>query len=221
MTPERASAMVARWVRAYTRNLATPVAARRMGEIDADLHDQIAFERSQGIEDARIARSILSRMTRGIGDDIAWRREAARPARPHHHRIEDTMHTTLAYRIGLALAVASALFLLWGIAAMGIVGSEGDPFDRLYLVVVAIGVGGALLARFQAPGMAVATAAMAIGVAAITVLALILGKQASPVSSVLEILMVNALYVALFAAAAWLVRVAARDTPSGSRPEVA
>jgi hypothetical protein len=220
MTPERMSSLVGRWVRAYTRNLSTSVAQRRIGEIEADLHDQIATERAQGIDEGRIARSILSRMLRGISADIAWRREAAKPVRPAH-RIEDTMHTTMAYRIGLALAAASALFLLWGVAAMGIVGAEGDSFDRLYFAVVGIGIGGALLARLRAQGMAVTLGAMALAVAAITILALILGKQQSPVSSVAEIMMVNALFVALFAAAALLFRVAARGAPSGSRPTVA
>ena len=220
MTPERISTLVSRWVRVYTRNLPSALAERRIGEIEADLHDQIATERAQGIADGRIARSILSRMVRGMGADLAWRREKARPA-PARRRIEDTMNSTTAYRIGSALAVASGLFLLWGVVAMGIVGSEGDPFDRVYLAVLGIGIGGALLARFQARGMAATLGAMSLAVVATTLLALLLGKQESPVSSVLEILMVNGLFVALFAAAAWLFRVAARGTPSGSRPEVA
>ena len=131
------------------------------------------------------------------------------------------MNSTTAYRIGSALAVASGLFLLWGVVAMGIVGSEGDPFDRVYLAVLGIGIGGALLARFQARGMAATLGAMSLAVVATTLLALLLGKQESPVSSVLEILMVNGLFVALFGGAAWLFRVAGRGTPSGPRPEVA
>jgi hypothetical protein len=191
-----------------------------MGEIEADLFDQLEAERTNGIGDRRIARNIASRMVRGVPADISWRWGRARRARTRH-RIEDAMNSTTAYRIGLALTAASAVFLLWGVAAMGIVGMEGDPFDRLYIVVIAIGVGGALLARFQAPGMAVALAAMALAQVAVTILALILGKQQSPVSSVVEILMVNGLYVALFAVAAGLFRYAARGEPSGSGPQIA
>ena len=69
--------------------------------------------------------------------------------------------------------------------------------------------------------MALALAAMALTQAAVAVLALVLGKHQSPVSSVVEILMVNALYVALFVAAAWLFRQAARGRPAGSGTEVA
>jgi hypothetical protein len=39
MTPERMAKLVAWWVRCYTRDLSTPIAQRRINEIDADLHD--------------------------------------------------------------------------------------------------------------------------------------------------------------------------------------
>ena len=124
------------------------------------------------------------------------------------------MNSTTAYRIGLALAVASALFLLWGVAAMGIVGSGGR---RLRPALLSPSWGSASAAPSSpASGRRAwpcVLAAMALAVAAITLLALILGKQQSPVSSVAEILMVNALFVALFAAAAWLFRFAARGAP--------
>ena len=73
MTPERMAALVARWVRFYTRNLPPPVAQRRIDEIDADLHDHIAHERGHGTSDRRIALSIAARMVRGLAADAAWR----------------------------------------------------------------------------------------------------------------------------------------------------
>ena len=221
MTPERVAGLVGRWVRAYTRSLPSVVAERRIDELEADLYDQITTERAQGIADGQIARSILSRMVRGIGADIAWRWDAARPARPRH-RIEDTMNTTTAYRLGLALAVASQLFLLWGVAAMGIVGARGRLLRPAVLrgcrdrrrrrpprPLPGAGHGRRPDVRWRLPS------------ATITALALILGKQQSPVSSVGEILMVNALFVVLFAVAAWLFRIAARGAHTSSRPGVA
>ena len=74
MTPERAAELVARWVRFYTRHLPAPIARRRIREIDADLHDHIVDARSQGISERRIAAGLLSRMTRGMAADVAWRR---------------------------------------------------------------------------------------------------------------------------------------------------
>ena len=74
MTPERAAELVARWVRFYTRELAAPIAQRRVDEIAADLHDHISHERARGTSDRRIALSILSRMARGMTADVSWRR---------------------------------------------------------------------------------------------------------------------------------------------------
>lgn len=73
MTPERMAGLVARWVRFYTRDLAGPIAKRRIDEIDADVQDHIAHERARGTSDRRIALSILSRMVRGLAADASWR----------------------------------------------------------------------------------------------------------------------------------------------------
>lgn len=76
MTPERMAELVARWVRCYTRNLPPPVAQRRIGEIDADLHDHIAHGRAHGTRDRRIAAGIAARMARGVAADVSWRGQA-------------------------------------------------------------------------------------------------------------------------------------------------
>lgn len=75
MTPERIANLVARWARVYTWGLPTDVARRRVEEIDADVHDHIAHERDRGTPDPRIARSLLSRMLRGVPADASWRRQ--------------------------------------------------------------------------------------------------------------------------------------------------
>lgn len=119
-----------------------------------------------------------------------------------------------AYGIAAALAVATALFLVWGALAMGILGAEGDPADRMYLGVLTVGIIGAVVARFQAEGMARALVAMALAQVVVVVIALIIGKQDSPVSSVFEIVWLNGSFVALFLGSAWLFRSAARRQPS-------
>jgi hypothetical protein len=78
MTPERVAELVARWVRFYTRDLAGPIAQRRIAEIDADLHDHIAQERAAGTSEPRIALEIGSRMIRGLAADAAWRGRQAK-----------------------------------------------------------------------------------------------------------------------------------------------
>jgi hypothetical protein len=214
MTPERVAALVARWVRFYTRDLPPRVARRRVGEIDADLHDHIAHERDSGASDWRIAVGVLSRMVRGVAADIAWRAERVEAItdRPSTAGGSQPMNTT-AYRFALALALATVLFLLWGAAAMGLIGAEGDRFDLMYIGVLAVGIIGAVLVRFKPQGMVRVLLGMAVTQALIAVIALLVGKHESPVSSVAEILGVNGMYVALFVGSAWLFRRAADQRP--------
>jgi len=104
MTPERMAALVARWVRFYTRDLPGPAAKRRIDEIDADLHDHIAHERALGTSDRRIALSILSRMVRGLAADTSWR--------GRHDKQKS------AYRSARAVGLATAFILLVPLFAM-------------------------------------------------------------------------------------------------------
>jgi hypothetical protein len=82
MTPERAAAVVSRWVRHYTRDLPPAVAGRRVEELDADVCDHIAFARWSGASDTRIAADVLSRMVRGLAADLSWRDDQRAKARP-------------------------------------------------------------------------------------------------------------------------------------------
>ena len=117
------------------------------------------------------------------------------------------------YEVALALAVAASLFLLMMIGAVGVIGAEGDPFDRVYFGVVGLGVLGALVARFRARGMAYALFTMALAQVVVIVVALTIGKQDSPVSSVFEIVGLNGFFVVLFSASALFFRKAAAPAP--------
>ena len=211
MTPERVAALVARWVRAYTRGLPAPIADRRVAEIQADLHDHIAFGRAHGMADARIAVDIASRMVRGLPADVTWRDEQRAETERRHRTPGGPMPSpTIVYRSAVALALGTAVFLLWGVAAMGMIGAEGDPFDLLYFAVLGVGIVGAALARLRPEGMVRTLLAMAAVQAVIAVIGLAVGKHLSPVSSVLEIVGLNAFFVGLFLASAWLFGRAAR-----------
>ena len=217
MTPERAAALVLRWVRLYTRDLPTDVAERRAGEIHVDLHDHIAHERGIGTGDGQIAIGVLSRMVRGVGADVLWRGEhlEATSDRSRRQGGPAMTHRTV-YGIGVGVALGSGLLLAWGVLAMGVVGAEGDPFDLLYLGVLTIGIVGAVLARFRPQGMVRALVAMALAQVVVAAIALLMGKHQVPVSSVAEIVSLNAFFVALFVGAAWLFqRAAGRPSPTG------
>lgn len=220
MTPERVAALVTRWVRFYTRDLPAPVAARRTDEIGADLDEHIAHERAVGTTEPRIALAVASRMVRGVAADVAWRRAHATAIDAGRSTAGGPMHTDrTTYGAAAVLALGTALLLAWGVVAMGVVGAEGDSFDLLYLAVLAAGVLGAVVVRFRPGGMVRVLLAMAAAQAVLTVIALIAGKQNSPVSSVVEIVGLNGFFVALFVAAAWLFQRAARRSP-GRHDEV-
>ena len=65
------------------------------------------------------------------------------------------------YRAGAALAIAAAVLLSWANGAVGIVGSEGNPLNQIYFAIPAAALIGAVLARFQPRGLALAMAATA------------------------------------------------------------
>lgn len=120
----------------------------------------------------------------------------------------------IAYRVAAGLALASALFLLWANLAVGLIGSENEPANLMYFAVLAVGIAGALIARFRAPGMARALFAMALAQALVAAIALATGMGEYPGSSVSEILRVNAFFVALFGLAAALFQCAGAARPA-------
>ncbi|HSK23817.1 MAG TPA: hypothetical protein VK906_11600 [Egicoccus sp.] len=118
------------------------------------------------------------------------------------------------YRAGLGLALLASLFMLWLIPAVGIIGVEGDGFDLVYLGVLALGIGGAVVARLRPEGMERAMLTMVAALAVIAVIALVAGKHRSPATSVLEVLGLNGMFAILFGTAAWLFRSAAQASPT-------
>ena len=114
-----------------------------------------------------------------------------------------------AYRAAVGLAIAAAFILVWLVGAVGVIGEEGDRADLMYGGVLAVGIIGAIIARFQPEGMARALLAMALVQTLVAVIALIAGKHQAPISSVFEILGLNGFFVALFIGSAWLFRHAA------------
>ncbi|MEE8520388.1 MAG: hypothetical protein V3S83_03440 [Gemmatimonadota bacterium] len=125
-----------------------------------------------------------------------------------------------AYKSAVGLALATPFLLVWIIGAVGVLGRAGDRADLMYIGVFAVGIMGAIIARFQPHGMARALFATALAQALVAVIALIAGMHQAPYSSVGEILGLNGFFVALFLGSARLFRNAAREqTPAGAGPE--
>jgi len=124
-----------------------------------------------------------------------------------------------AYRAAVGVALAAAFILVWVNGAVGIIGSEDNDANLMYGGVLAVGVVGAGIARFQPHGMACALFATALAHASVAVIALIAGLGA-PESGPLEIVALNAFFVALFVGSALLFRRAGRERPvTGAEPE--
>ena len=165
MTSERMAALVARWVRFYTRNLPAPIAERRIDEIDADLHDHIAHERTRGTTDGRIALSIATRMVRGLAADASWRRQTiAHASTPK----EVTKMRKPAYRSAVRVALVTACILLVPLVANQFTDGAGwSLFDFAFAAVLLGGTGLLFeLAARKPRNLAYRAVAAAIGVAA-------------------------------------------------------
>jgi hypothetical protein len=113
-----------------------------------------------------------------------------------------------AYRAAAGLALATAFILVWMNLAVGIIGSEDNPANRMYGGVLAVGLVGALMARFRPQGMALASAATAAAQALVAVIALAAGWGSA--------LILTGIFMALWLASAWLFRRAAREQTSGA-----
>ena len=121
-----------------------------------------------------------------------------------------------AYRAAVGVAVAAAFILVWMNLAVGIIGTEDNPANLMYGGVLAVGIIGTVIARFQPHGMARALVATALAQALVAVIAVIAG-MGYPASPPLEILGVTAMLAALWLLSAWLFRKAAQQqVPAGA-----
>jgi hypothetical protein len=164
MTPERMAGLVARWVRFYTRNLPAPIAERRIGEIDSDLHDHIEHDRAHGTTDRRIAAGVAARMVRGLAADAAWRSQTIASTRKDVMKMNRSAHRSAA-----RVALATACVLLVPLVAMQFDdGADWSVADFVIAGVLLAGSGLLLELVVRRPGAIVyRAAAAAIGVAAI------------------------------------------------------
>lgn len=118
----------------------------------------------------------------------------------------------IPYRFAAGVALAAALILVWLSLGVGIIGRDGDPANLMYFGVLAVGIIGALVARFRPLGMARALFATALAQTSVAVIALVAGLG-YPWSGPLELSLLNGFFVALFVGSAWLFRRAAHVRP--------
>lgn len=118
----------------------------------------------------------------------------------------------IAYRAAVGVALAAALLLVWINLAVGIIGDEDYLANVMYMGVLAAGIIGAIIARFQAHGMVRALFGTALAQALVAVIALAF-RLGSPASGPLEILTLTEFFVVLWVGSALLFREAMRGGP--------
>jgi hypothetical protein len=112
---------------------------------------------------------------------------------------------TIAYRAAVGIACAAGLLLVWINAAVGIIGDE-DLANVMYFGVLAVGLIGAFIARFQPRGMARALVATAVAQALVPLIAMIWVPLTAFTPSVGGVLGLNAFFIALWVGSALLFR---------------
>lgn len=90
-----------------------------------------------------------------------------------------------AYRAAAAVALATGFALVWVNLAVGIIGSEGHPANRVYAGVLAVAIAGALLARLRPAGMASALDVTALAQALASAVAWAAGETVAALFSLL------------------------------------
>ncbi|SHL17298.1 hypothetical protein [Hymenobacter psychrotolerans] len=124
---------------------------------------------------------------------------------------------SLTYKLAVGVGVAAGLLLVWANAAVGLIGSEHNPANLLYLGVPVVALVGAFVARFQPLGMSKAMFAAALTYVAVTAIALFVwkptGAAAEPNAPMLNVLVANGVFAAIWAVSGLLFR---RASATGS-----
>lgn len=127
--------------------------------------------------------------------------------------------TDSKYRWAVGIAVAAGLLLTWINLAVGLIGSENNPANQLYGAVILIGMIGAILARFRAPGMARALYVTATAQFLVPIIALIIWNpqfSAGEGPGVIGIFILNGFFAALFLASGVLFKESSRTPIAGA-----
>ena len=111
--------------------------------------------------------------------------------------------SSFPYRAGAVVAIGASFLTVWANAAVGMIGSEDNPYNLLFLGVLGLALAGAAAARFRAPGIVLAMALAAIAQAA----AGLGGMASDPRGGTF-----SASFAILWLLAAALFHKAARDT---------
>jgi hypothetical protein len=109
------------------------------------------------------------------------------------------------YIAGFGLILLGMMIMAWINLAVGIIGSEDHPGNRMFLALPAIALMGALLSRFRPRGLAITASALAAGQLAIAIIAYLSGMA--------FIFPMTAAFMTIWMTSAWLFQKAAARVP--------
>ncbi len=114
------------------------------------------------------------------------------------------------YRLGVAVAVMTGLALIWINLAVGIIGSEDNPANALYVGVIVVGLIGIASARLRPQGMARAAFVTAAAQALVPFVALIIWRPSfDNTPGIVGVFILNAMFAGAFVVAGMLFKRAA------------
>jgi hypothetical protein len=130
----------------------------------------------------------------------------------------------LAYRAAVGIALAATFLLVWVNGAVGIIGSENNPANGIFAGVLAVGIIGALLARFRPAGMAYARLVTALAQALVGAIAFLAGwgyDEPAALPPYVVIPAATGVFTGMWLLSAWLFGSSARrQTPTAAAPSL-
>lgn len=115
-----------------------------------------------------------------------------------------------SYRLAAGIALAAAFLLFWMNGAVGIIGSEDNKANLMYVGVLAVAVVGGLIARFRPGGMARAMYVTALAQAAVAAIAIVAGLGPDSPKWPADVLILTAFFALLWLIAGRLFKKAAQ-----------
>jgi len=121
---------------------------------------------------------------------------------------------TTAYKAAVGVAVVASLLLMWVNLAVGIIGSENNPANVLYLGVIYIALIGATIVRLRPRGMSRVLFFTALTQALVPVIALLIWRPTfDDPPGMVGVFFLNAGFVTLYLVSALLFRHAGETDP--------